>query len=97
MLFALNNRGVALQELHRLGEALASFERAIALKADYADAHSNRANVLKALRRYDEALVGYDRALALRPDYAEAHSNRGDALYQLKRDAMRRSIAAIVH
>ena len=80
-----NNRGVALQELRRLDEALASFERAVSIKRDYADAHSNRANVLKALRRYDEALAGYDRALALRPDHAEAHSNRADALHKLKR------------
>jgi tetratricopeptide (TPR) repeat protein len=83
--FALNNRGVALQALKRFDEALASFERAIALRPEYAEAHSNRANVLKALGRLDQALASYDRALGLRPDYAEAHSNRGDVLRELKR------------
>jgi tetratricopeptide (TPR) repeat protein len=82
--FALNNRGVTLQELKRLDEALACFERAINLRPDYAEAHSNRGNALKARKRFDEAVASYDRALALRPDYAEAHSNRGDALRERK-------------
>src|ERR1700730_3436490 len=34
---AHNNRGAALGELQRLDEALASYDRAIALKADYAE------------------------------------------------------------
>jgi tetratricopeptide (TPR) repeat protein len=83
--FALNNRGVALQALKRFDEALASFARAVRLRPDYAEAHSNRANVLKTLGRLDQALASYDRALALQPDYAEAHSNRGDVLRELKR------------
>jgi tetratricopeptide (TPR) repeat protein len=82
---ALNNRGIALQELKRFEEALETFERAAALQPDYAEALSNRGNVLKALRRFHEALASYDHALALRPDYAEAHSNRADVLCELRR------------
>ena len=82
---ALNNRGIALQELKRFEEALETFDRAAALQPDYAEALSNRGNVLKFLRRFDEALASYDDALALRPDYADAHSNRADVLCELKR------------
>ena len=38
-------------DLQRLAEALASYERAIALKPDYAEAHNNRGNVLIDLER----------------------------------------------
>ena len=49
-------------------ESLAIYDKAIALKADLAEAHINRGNVLLELRRYDEALASYERALVLRPD-----------------------------
>lgn len=60
--------------------ALASYDRALALRPDQADVLSNRGNFLLALNRIDEALASYDRALAVRPNYAEAFSNRGSAL-----------------
>ena len=82
---AYSNRGMALRELNRLDEAVASYDQAIALKPDYADAYYNRGNALKGLRRLDDALASYDRALALRPDDAEAYFNRGHALQELKR------------
>ena len=66
--------------LKRTDEALASYDRALALKPDYAEAFYNRGNALQELKRTDEAVASYDRALALKPDYAEAHSNRGVAL-----------------
>jgi predicted TPR repeat methyltransferase len=81
----LNNRGNALCDLGRHEEALASFHRALALKADYAPAHYNRGNALRDLGKYDAALASYDRALDLRADYAEAHNNRGVALRTLGR------------
>jgi len=68
-----------------LDEALASYDRAIAIKPDYAKAHNNRGNALKELKRWDEALASYDRAIAIKPDYADAYSNRGNALNELKR------------
>ncbi len=45
---ALNNRGNALKDLKRLDEALASYDRAIALNPDYAEAYSNK-SLLKIL------------------------------------------------
>jgi protein O-GlcNAc transferase len=83
--FAHNNRGAALKALRRLDEALASYDKAIALKGDYADAFHNRANVLRDLKRFDEALASYDKALAVQPTAVETYNNRGHVLWELKR------------
>lgn len=61
--------GLALQALKRLDEALASYDKALALKPNYADAYINRGNALKDLNRLDEALASYDKALALKPNH----------------------------
>ena len=65
-------------------EALASFDRALAVQPDYAEALYNRGVTLQELKRFDEALASYDRALAARPDYAEALCNRGNILKELQ-------------
>jgi tetratricopeptide (TPR) repeat protein len=69
----------------RLEEALASYDRALAVRRDHAEALTNRGATLHALRRFEEAVASYDRALAARPHYAEALCNRGNALQKLKR------------
>jgi tetratricopeptide (TPR) repeat protein len=79
------NRGTMLQGLKRLDEALASYDRALALKPDHAGALYSRGTVLRGLKRSGEALASYDRVLALKPDFAEAFNNRGNALRDLKR------------
>jgi tetratricopeptide (TPR) repeat protein len=80
-----NNRGAILQMMKRYDEALASYDRAIALKPDYANSHFNRGTALKQLNRFDEALASYDKAIALNPGQAEAHNNRGALLQQMRR------------
>jgi predicted O-linked N-acetylglucosamine transferase (SPINDLY family) len=74
--------------LHALGlndDALASFDRAIALAPELAPAHANRADVLSKIGRNAEALDSYDRALALAPDSVADWMNRGVALIALNR------------
>ena len=61
-----------LQELGRLDEAEASYKQAIALKPDFAEAHSNLGITLKDLGRPDEAEASYKQAIALKPDLAGA-------------------------
>ena len=56
---------------------MASYDRAIALRPDYAEAFNNRGVTLQDLKRIDEALASYDRAIALRPHYADALTGRG--------------------
>ena len=77
--------GLVLQSLKRLDEAVASYDRALALKPDFAEALNNLGTTLQALARFDEALESYDRALALGPDYPAALNNRGNTLRQLAR------------
>jgi hypothetical protein len=55
---------------------LESYDRAIALKPEYAIAFMNRGLALQELKRLDEAVASYDRAIALKPGYADAFRNR---------------------
>jgi len=82
---AASNHGVVLNDLDRPAEALASLDRALILKPDFAAAHYNRGNALFALDRYDEALRSFDRTLALDPTHVDAHYNRGNTLRELRR------------
>jgi tetratricopeptide (TPR) repeat protein len=66
---------------------LASYDRALAIKTNHAEALNNRGNALQDLKRFAEALASYDGALAIKPDYAEALNSRGIALRDLKRFA----------
>ena len=82
---AHSNRGLALKELQRLEEALASYNKAIQVSPNYAEAYSNRGNVLKDLQRLEEALASYDKAIENKPNYSEAYSHRGNVLKDLHR------------
>jgi len=66
--------------LGRYDAALASYNKAIALRPDYALAYCNRGTVYRAQFNDQAALDSYDQAIALQPDYAEAHYNRGVVL-----------------
>jgi tetratricopeptide (TPR) repeat protein len=70
--------------LGRGNEALASYDRALALRHDDAVLFNNRGAVLQGLKRFDEALASYEQAIALKPDYADALYNRGVVLQELK-------------
>ena len=74
-----------MQELKRLEEALSSYNKAISINVDFADAYYNRGNVLHKLKRLEEALSSYDKAISINADYAEAYNNRGISLKELKR------------
>jgi tetratricopeptide (TPR) repeat protein len=82
---AYSNRGLALQELRRFDDALASFEHALAIDPDDADVLMSRGVALMALGRHGDAVASYDRALAISPDHVDALTNRGSALHALGR------------
>ncbi len=67
-------------EQGRLEEAVASYEQALRLKPDYAEAHNNLGIALMEQGRLEEAVASYEQALRVKPDYAEAHNNLGIAL-----------------
>jgi tetratricopeptide (TPR) repeat protein len=82
---AHSNYGNVLAILNRHEEAVASFDKALALSPDYPEALFNRGNTLVQLGRVDEALTSYDKAVACKPRYAEALIGQGNAHYTLGR------------
>ena len=66
-------------------DALAEFDRCLAVDGRNAFAHRNRGQVLRALDRCEEALDAYDRALALDPACMDARIWHGLALERLER------------
>ena len=68
--------------MQRSDEALASYDRALALKPDAAETWNNRGTTLDHLRRYGEAVASFERAVAIDPQYANAWSNRGVTLVE---------------
>ena len=74
-----------LQRAGRFHEALACFDKALAVMPDHLEALGNRGSVLGALGRFEEALADCDRALMLSPDHAVLLFNRGNALRPLGR------------
>ena len=66
-------------------EALAAYDKVVALDPTIAEAHNNRGIILQKLGRSAEALASYDRAIALNPGLAQAWLGRGNALDRSKR------------
>ena len=62
-----------------------SYDQALRINPDYAEAMNNRGVALTELNRFDAAIESYDKALRIKPDYVEAMNNRGAALKELKR------------
>lgn len=84
---AHNNLAIALVETGRPAEAIAHYERALALRPDYAEAENNLGYALTRLGRFAEAIGHLERALRLQPDYVDGHNNRGSALMGAGRTA----------
>ena len=61
----------------RTEEAVASFDRAIEIRPDYAQAIGRRGFAYGALGRQHEALADFDRAFELEPGYIWALAERG--------------------
>jgi tetratricopeptide (TPR) repeat protein len=66
--------------------ALFHFDRALALRPDFADAWSNRGALLKSLGRHADALESFGRALELQPDHVSVLNNRAALLQELGRN-----------
>jgi tetratricopeptide (TPR) repeat protein len=74
-----HNLGAALQSEGRFDDAIEHYRRAVAIRPDYAPAHSNMGAAFRAKGDVSEAIASYERALSLRPDYPEAHYNLANA------------------
>jgi superkiller protein 3 len=80
--------GQTAQNAGRFDEAIATYNRVIALSANNpqnaAMANLRIGNAYMVQRKFENAAIGYQRATTLNPDYAEAYNNLGEALGELK-------------
>jgi len=82
---AHNNRAVALLDLARFEEALASCDRARSIDPANPKIWFHRALALFTLRRFAEALSDTEAALAIQPRYPGALNHRGKVMERLDR------------
>ena len=68
--------GYLLYQGNQSEKALSAYNKAIALKPDYAEVYNNRGISRSMLRQHDKALADYTEAIRLKPDYAMAYYNR---------------------
>ena len=71
-----NIRGNRYANLGQLDTAISYYEKALAIKPDYAEAHYNLGFSLHRLGQLDAAVRSYKKVVAIKPDYAEAHNNK---------------------
>jgi len=88
-------QGLLFDTAGRYEEAIAAYDRALAIKPDKDKAFNNKGTALRNLGRYEEAIAAYDQALAIKPDKHEAFYNKGFALGDLGR--YEEAIAAYDH
>lgn len=75
-LWRANAHGVALARRERFEEALAEFDRALALAPDYAQGMRNRALALRSLGRHEEALAQINECLKAAPEWEYPYLTR---------------------
>ena len=78
-----NISGVCYKAIGQLEAAVKSFEKALAIKPDYAEVNYNLGLTLQELGQLDFAVKCYENALAVNPEHAEAHNNLGVTLKEL--------------
>jgi tetratricopeptide (TPR) repeat protein len=80
--------GQDAQQAGRFDEAIAAFNRVIAVSANRAETAAVASfligNVNMTQRKFGNARIAYERATALNPNYAEAWNSLGEALGELK-------------
>ena len=63
-------KGTALYYLGKYEEAIATYDKAIEIDPQYADAWNNKGSALGCLGKYEEAIAAYDKAIEIDPQYA---------------------------
>ena len=72
--------GVNFSHAGKYADALVSYEKAVFIRPNYAEAWLNRGVALDYLGRYDEAIASYDKVIDLQPNLTTARENREIAL-----------------
>ncbi len=75
----LNRQGNDLAREGKLREAVAIYDRAVAIEPDYAEPFYNRGKAKLNLKDFQGAIADFDAALKLDPKEADAYNNRAIA------------------
>ncbi|XP_058787709.1 inactive TPR repeat-containing thioredoxin TTL3-like [Vicia villosa] len=79
----LKSMGNEAYKQGRFSEALALYERAIAIDSNKATYHCNKSAALIGLGRFQEAIVECEEAIRIQPNYARAHSRLATIYFRL--------------
>ena len=74
--------GNAHREQGKLEEAIEAYNKALAIKPDYAEAYNNMGITLKEQGKLEEAIEAFNKALAIKPDYVEVYNHIGITLQE---------------
>lgn len=80
-------RGAESFHLHEYDDALKSFDMALKMDPNYADAWINKGSALHELGMYRDAIAAYDQATRIEPQNANAWKRMGYALKKLDRNS----------
>lgn len=83
---AYNNRGLSLKEMDQRGDAIADFERAIALDPHNYFAYNNLGVVYGKDGQYQRSIEYFLKAIAINPKHADSYSNLGLSYFNMKQD-----------
>jgi tetratricopeptide (TPR) repeat protein len=78
-----NNKGIALEHLGRLQEAITCYDSALAFDPKNMGTWSNKGNALKQLGRLQEAVICFDKALAIDSRLLNALTGKATVLCEL--------------
>ncbi len=94
---ALNLLGVVLGRSGRNKQALASFDRALAVAPDSAEAWYGRGMTLLAMNDPRQAIKSFERVIAVKPDFSQVHLLRAKLLVDLgHQDAALEAVDAFI-
>jgi tetratricopeptide (TPR) repeat protein len=89
-----HNLATALQEQGRLDEAIARYERALALQPEYAPAYNNLGTALMARGQLEQAVTAFREAARLQPESVDARELLASAVYDLGSEQLQRKALA---
>ncbi|WP_143548625.1 tetratricopeptide repeat protein, partial [Rickettsia sp. wb] len=77
--------GYKLMQCMKFEEAIKSFNKALRIKPNFADANSAKGSVFLRLGRYEESLKEYEQAIKFKSEDARLYGRKGLALMQFER------------